>query len=207
MDINGKPLSAASIITAGLASLCCIGPVVAAALGLGAFGAGALFDSLRPYMLAATAALLGAAFYLTYRKKSGEQCADGTCAVPSGQKRQRVLLWIVTAVIVPIAAFPYYAGIFSGGTSMGATTLAASPSTAGLTKVVFDVEGMTCEGCAAGIQATLSRKPGIAEAVVDYESKTARFAFDPARISVDEIKASIAELGYQATPRKEAKKG
>jgi mercuric ion transport protein len=76
---NNKGLTGASVLTAGLASLCCIGPLAAAAIGTGAFGVGTLFDSLRPYMLAATVALLGTAFYLAYRRDPDEECADGSC--------------------------------------------------------------------------------------------------------------------------------
>ena len=39
---NSEGLTVASVLTAGLASLCCIGPLAAPALGLSAFGASAL---------------------------------------------------------------------------------------------------------------------------------------------------------------------
>ena len=47
-DGKNKTLTTAPVLTAVLASLCCIGPLVAVGLGLGAFGASAFFDSLRP---------------------------------------------------------------------------------------------------------------------------------------------------------------
>ena len=53
-----KSLTAASIIAAIAASLCCIGPVIAVGLGLGAFGLAAAFESTRPYLLGLTFVIL-----------------------------------------------------------------------------------------------------------------------------------------------------
>ncbi len=83
-----KALTTASVLVAGLASLCCIGPLMAVGLGLGTFGAAALFEDLRPYLLIVTGALLVAGFYLTYRKQPAEQCADGSCAVMPPKRTQ-----------------------------------------------------------------------------------------------------------------------
>ena len=201
---GNKGLTAASVLTAGLASFCCIGPLVAAVIGVGAFGAGALFESVRPYMLAATAALLGTAFYLAYRKSSGAECADGSCAVSPGRKRQRALLWIVAGLAVPLAAFPYYSGLFMGAEGTADHTAMASTSTeAGNANVVLNVEGMTCEVCASGMQATLSRKAGVSSATVNFEEKIARLVYDPSLVSVEQLTESIADLGFTATPRKD----
>src|SRR5437867_10795459 len=49
-----KSLTIASIVAAIAASLCCIGPVIAVALGLSAFGLAATFESIRLYLLGLT---------------------------------------------------------------------------------------------------------------------------------------------------------
>ena len=54
-----KALTTASALLAGLASLCCIGPLVAVGMGLGTFGAAAFFEGLRPYLLIVAAVRLG----------------------------------------------------------------------------------------------------------------------------------------------------
>ena len=56
--MKDKSLTLASILAAGVASLCCIGPLVAVGLGVGSFGAAAWFEELRPYLLGFTALLL-----------------------------------------------------------------------------------------------------------------------------------------------------
>jgi mercuric ion transport protein len=96
-----------SIISAIVASLCCIGPIVLAMLGVG--GAGLFFSkfrSFRPYFIGITVLLLGLAFYLTYRKKE-VICEDGTCKMRSARKWNKIALWVATGLIAFLIAFPY----------------------------------------------------------------------------------------------------
>jgi mercuric ion transport protein len=53
----------ASVVAATAASVCCIGPVVAAVLGAGALGAASTrFEPYRPWFLGLTMILLGVGF-------------------------------------------------------------------------------------------------------------------------------------------------
>lgn len=200
---KNKSLTVASVLTAGLASLCCIGPLVAAVLGLGAFGGAAVFESVRPYLLAATGALLGVAFYLTYRKRPGQECADGSCAVVAPRRSQKLFLWLAAAVVAPLAAFPYYSSLVWNATASGeASTAGSVASSVTPNRVIFTVEGMTCEGCAAGLQATLERQAGVTAAEVDFGTKTARVDYDGSHVSADQLAATISEMGFAATPNR-----
>ena len=100
----------ASIGAAVAASICCIGPVAAAFLGLTSFGALVKYEPLRPIFSIVTLAFLGGAFYLAYRKRPVEACEPGSlCAVQGPTRVQsinRIVLWIVTAVVVIILTFP-----------------------------------------------------------------------------------------------------
>lgn len=104
-----KILNVGAIGAALAASVCCLGPLVLALLGL---GGGALLlkvEPYRPYFLVATALLLGAAFYLTYRGPAPADCEPGSaCASPTSRKGQRIVLWIVTVIAALTAAFPYF---------------------------------------------------------------------------------------------------
>jgi mercuric ion transport protein len=89
------------------ASICCAGPVVAAAIGAGALGAASRwFEPYRPWFLGATAILLGMAFMSTYRREPAT-CADGSCA-QSSRRTAKVVLWVAAVVVGLLAAFPYY---------------------------------------------------------------------------------------------------
>lgn len=52
----------ASLVSALLASACCIGPVLLGTAGLSALGLSTLFESFRPVLLGLTFLLLGAGF-------------------------------------------------------------------------------------------------------------------------------------------------
>src|SRR5262249_25221438 len=97
----------ASIGAAIATSLCCIGPLVAAALGLGAFGAAAAFVSVRPYLLGFTALLLAGAFYLTYRRRE-VKCEGGSCQTTGAGRASKITLWLATVAVIGFATFPYY---------------------------------------------------------------------------------------------------
>ncbi len=65
-------------------------------------------------------------------------------------------------------------------------------------KIVLAISGMDCTSCAKIIESELSDKPGINSASVDFDSKKAFLDFDPEKISLDQIKKEIEELGYKA---------
>lgn len=102
----------ATVVTAVGASACCIGPVVFSLVGAGALGAAATrLEPWRPALLGLTAVMLGAASVAAYRRSDVACAADGTCA-PGASRRAKVLLWLVTILVVVLAAFPYYVGWF-----------------------------------------------------------------------------------------------
>jgi mercuric ion transport protein len=110
---NAGLLSAGAVVSAVAASICCLGPLALALLGLGGGALLLKFEPYRPYLLATTGLFLGFAFYLSYRRPTSEECAPGSsCAQPSNRTGQRAVLWIVTAIVVLVAAFPYFSRWF-----------------------------------------------------------------------------------------------
>jgi len=96
----------ASVVAATAASVCCIGPVVAAVLGAGALGAASTrFEPYRPWFLGLTMILLGVGFVSAYRREP--ECADDTCRPPS-RRTAKVVLWISVVLVGLLVAFPYY---------------------------------------------------------------------------------------------------
>src|SRR5260370_38570868 len=76
--------SAAGAVLAALgASLCCIGPLAFAIVGVGGAGLLVKFEAYRPYFTLATVGLLGLGFYFSYRPRriaedarAGPQCGS-----------------------------------------------------------------------------------------------------------------------------------
>lgn len=108
---------AGALVSAFLASLCCLGPLLLALLGLGGAGLLVKFERYRPYFMVLTLALLGLGFYFTYRKpKLKATPAAGTpagaaceCEHPKANRLGKVALWVATVFVVGFLAFPYLA--------------------------------------------------------------------------------------------------
>ncbi|HXG57554.1 MAG TPA: mercuric transporter MerT family protein [Thermoanaerobaculia bacterium] len=105
-----KASLAASIAAAVGASICCIGPIAAAFFGLTSFAALVKYEPLRPLFTVATLLFLAGAFYLAYRRQPAEACEPGSLCATHGptrvQKVNRIVLWVVTAIVLIVLTFP-----------------------------------------------------------------------------------------------------
>ena len=74
-------------------------------------------------------------------------------------------------------------------------SLAAGPQT-----VVLDVQKMTCALCTITVKKALEQVPGVAEAKIDYDHKTATVKFDPEKASPAALVKATTDAGFPATP-------
>ena len=185
---------AGGFLTALVASICCIGPLIALALGIGSFAAASWFAEWRPYFLAASFILLGGAWYLTYRRpRANAECAPGeACAAKPARTAQKIALWIVTAIAVPAALFP--------SLIRSTSVRISSPPVAGSAELRVSIPTMDCVACAKGIEVTLRRQPGVRQATVDYDSKQGVIVFDAQATTADKLVAAIDSTGFKAEP-------
>ena len=58
------------------------------------------------------------------------------------------------------------------------------------------VIGMACSACSANVENKLRSIAGISEATVNLVGRTALIDYDPAQVSLDEIKQEISDIGY-----------
>ena len=109
---SGRSLTAALLAAIG-ASVCCVGPLVLLALGIGGAWVSTL-TALEPYrwiFITITLGFLGWAFYKLYLVP--RKCAPGeVCAVPRVLRKQRIIFWVVTVLLAALIAFPWYGTIF-----------------------------------------------------------------------------------------------
>ncbi|HSS44657.1 MAG TPA: mercuric transporter MerT family protein, partial [Thermoanaerobaculia bacterium] len=92
------------------ASICCFGPLALALLGLGGGALLLRFAPYRPYFLGLATLFLGAAFWVTYRRRAAQDCEPGSvCASSTARRGQKITLWIAALIVALAAAFPYYA--------------------------------------------------------------------------------------------------
>lgn len=186
-----------SVLAAITASLCCIGPLVAVALGAGGFAASALFEKWRPVFLGVTFALLALAWYLTYRKPKAA-CVEGSvCATQPVSRCNKMVLWFATGVVLLMAAFPSLSSAILRATHTSPPVAVADGNSAVL-KV--KIPSMDCAACAVGIQTKLRKQTGVVTAQVSYDTKEAVVQYDTAKLTPEKIIAAIDETGFKAEP-------
>lgn len=103
------------IISAILASLCCVGPFVLVMLGASGAWAGNLrvFEPYRPIFILFTMGFLGAGFYNVY-KKPKEDCKPGSlCAAPRTKRMGKIIIWTVTIIVFFLLILPYLIGLLA----------------------------------------------------------------------------------------------
>ena len=102
-------LAALGGVGAGIASaLCCVGPLVAVAIGVSGAGLAAMFEPLRPYFLGAAGLSLGVGFLWVSREEK-QACELGTlCASPEARRSMKRWLWIATAIVLVFGSFPWW---------------------------------------------------------------------------------------------------
>ena len=102
---------AGAVVAAFASSLCCLGPLVFAALGIGGAGLIAKLTPYRAPLAAVTLVLLASGFYFTYRRPRLARVAvadDPACAceLPGANRLGPVMLWVATAIVVGLLGFP-----------------------------------------------------------------------------------------------------
>jgi len=109
--------SVGGLVAALLASVCCIGPLVFAALGVGVGASGFVAGTAsylkgllpyRPWFIGLTILLLGFSFSIAYRKPKAGEPSCPACRPVSGSRPNHVLLWILTALAVALILAPYW---------------------------------------------------------------------------------------------------
>lgn len=113
MQLTGKSSLIASAAAAIGASVCCVGPLVLLALGVGGSWLGHLtaMEPYRPFFVGLTLIFLAFAFRQLYLVP--QVCAPGTpCADSNTIKRQRRIFWIVGVLLLSLLAVPLLAPLF-----------------------------------------------------------------------------------------------
>ena len=76
-------------------------------------------------------------------------------------------------------------------------SLAAAPQTA-----VLDVQNMTCSLCPVTVKKSLEMVPGVSQARVDFNKKTATVKFDADRTSAAALVKATTDAGYPSMVHK-----
>lgn len=196
--MKDKLLSGGGVITALLASLCCITPVLAVLGGLGGIATTFSFlEPLRPYLIGLTIIVLGYAFYNAYKpKKSNDiECA---CETELEEKKSFInskkFLWIVTAISALMITFPYYSKALFPTEKTNVVIVQAN----NIVKAKMDIEGMSCTACEESVDYALKSENGVVSATSSYKTGTAYVEYDKTKVNPEQLKNAVEEkVGYK----------
>ncbi len=188
------------IIAAIAASVCCVGPLVLLALGIGGAWVGNLtaIEPFRPYLMGLTLIILGYAFYRIYRKPKAEECVPGSyCANPKSDLINKIVLWISTVFVLLLLSIPYITPLLYTDQSnvSGQTEIDESM----LKEVTLDVPGMNCPACPFTVQKSLLKLNGVISTEASLETKKALVKFDPSRVTTTEMVEATTNAGYSSS--------
>jgi P-type Cu+ transporter len=66
-----------------------------------------------------------------------------------------------------------------------------------ITTLSLPVRGMTCASCVRRVEKTLTAVSGVSKASVNLATEKATVAFDPQSVSLEQLRAAIADAGYE----------
>lgn len=111
--MNQKQALIAGVLAGIGASLCCVAPLLLLSLGLGGAWVANLtaFEPVRPVFLVLTLFFIGLSFRKLYL--TPPTCEPGKpCANAETIRRQRIIFWLVTILLLGLLAFPWIAPLF-----------------------------------------------------------------------------------------------
>ncbi len=197
-------LIGAGLLTASVASLCCITPVLA--LIAGSSGIASTFSWLEPfrlYLIGLTILLLGFAWFQKLIPNAFGTQKEIDCECETDEKpkflQTKTFLGIVTVFAFIMMAFPYYSGIFYPNTEKQIIVVNKS----NVQKVEFKINGMTCASCAEHVNHEVNKLTGIISSKASYENGNAVVEYDNSKTNITEIRKAINTTGYSVTGKKE----
>lgn len=63
-------------------------------------------------------------------------------------------------------------------------------------RIVLSVPDVSCAHCEKTINGTLGELAGVASVATDIPTKTVQVAFDPSQVTLEQIEATLDEIGY-----------
>ena len=82
---------------------------------------------------------------------------------------------------------------------IAAFLVSVSAMAAGSRMVTLDVTNMDCAVCPITVRKALEKVPGVDTAKVDFKTKRAVVAFDPAKTSPDALTRAAADAGFPSS--------
>jgi copper chaperone CopZ len=176
------------IIAGLIASLCCISPIIIVLFGLGTVSFALSFTQYKIYFLLAAFifTLLATILYLRQRSKA----CNINCFSKEGIKREKNFLITVAAIMVAVYFSMTYIISPQISSFLYSSLQKSSEQKAAINNLrllTLQINGLTCPGCAVGLEYYFGYLDGVVKAKVYYPSGKAEVFYDPAKITKDKI--------------------
>ena len=179
----------AGILSAILGSICCIGPLLLVAIGV---GSGAVFiGRYHWFFIIAAMAVLTWAWAKYLREKTVCDCEHKTMG---GRLSAILTLLITTALVIGFAGLNISRYVFG---SVPPATENQLPN--GLSRTVISVDGLSCVACEIPVRHALRRIDGVKSVQVSAATKTATVEYEPVKTNPEQLVAAINSTGYRAS--------
>lgn len=183
------------IFAAFLASLCCVGPLLLAALGLGSLGISAFIGANHWYFIAGAGAVLALAWYVYLREQ--RRCKTEQCEMIDG-KATRIALPLVTLAVLGFFSLNIYT--YAEGDLSDPSILSAAYA-----QTVIPVEGMTCITCTIPVESSLKNIEGVQTVNANIAKKSVTVHYDPQQVQIEQFVKAVNSTGYRAQMPEEAR--
>jgi copper chaperone CopZ len=177
----------AGILAAVLGSICCVGPLLLIAAGLGT-GA-AVIGKYHWFFVIGAIAVLVWAWVKHFRERT--RCA---CEQRPMDGRRISLFTLLVASVIVLA----FAGLSLPSYAFGGSSPPMPIANPNLRRVVIPMEGIWCMACEIPVRHALNRVDGVTSVQVSGAGKTATVDYDPAKTNPPQLVAAINSTGYQA---------
>jgi len=181
----------AGILSALLATSCCVGPLVLVAVGLG--GGAAFLGRYHWLFLIGGIAVLTWAWAKYLREKTVCDCEHKTM---QGRRSGMFALLIATVIVLGFGSLNISRYTFA---SAPPSAQAQAQDTNGLSRVVIPVEGMSCATCELPVRHALKRIDGVKSTHVSAATKSATVDYESAKTNPQQLVAAINSSGYRAS--------
>jgi len=179
----------AGILSAVIASTCCVGPLLLLAIGV---GSGAVFiGRYHWFFIIAGIAILTWAWAKYLCEKTVCDCEHKPM---DGRRSGMATLLIATLLVVGFAGLNLSRYVFASAPVAAQTDLSN-----GLHRIVVPVEGLSCVTCEIPVRHALRKIDGVKSVQVSAASKTATVDYEPAKTNPKQLVAAINSTGYRAT--------
>lgn len=178
------------ILSAITASICCIGPLILIALGLGSLGLGAVLGKYHWVFLTVGVFLILFSWKRYFREK--ERCNIKKCRMEN-KKLTLTTLIMATIVVLSFVGLNFYTYT---GASVNVNQIA---HIAGSGTIIIPVEGMTCFTCEVTISSALKKIDGVATVKASAKKGDVKVIYDPKKTNISKLIEIINKTGYKAS--------